>query len=215
MQKKYKRILIVSLLTITALPETVNIFVFQKEWWQNPTISKDYLEIVITFWRSMYPLAYYMIGCYLAEYGWKIRRATCGLLLIAVIILNGSYSFLRSCGLEFATGTWQGYGALNIVVQSVLAFQFISTTKTQNYSKGVRKCLKTVSDLCFGAYLVSQMPEEYFYPLFRAAIPSVGYRMNYYPLMIGLVFVCSMVLSAGLNLMYEGLHRGVVYLKEK
>lgn len=213
--KKYKRILIASLLAITALPQSVNIFVFQKEWWQNPTISKDYLEIIITFWTSMYPLAYYMIGCYLAEYGLKIRRATCGLLLVAVTVANGSYSFFRSCGMELATGTWQSYGALTMVLQSTLAFHFISTTNTQNFSNGMRKCLKIASDLCFGAYLVSQMPEEYFYPMFRAAIPSVGYRMNYYPLMVGLVFVCSMALSAGLNVIYEGIRKGTVYLMVK
>lgn len=210
--KKYKRSLIASLLALTALPPAVNIFVFDMEWWKNPTISTEYLEILTTFWVSMYPVTYYMIGCYLAEYGLKLRRSVCGLLLAAVILVNGSHSFLRSCGMEYASGSWLSYGSLAIVIQSTLAFQWIASANTQNWSNGVQKLLKILSDLCFGAYLVSQIFETLFYPMFAEAVPSVGLRMNYYPLMVGMVFVCSMALSGGLHLVYEGIHRGAAFL---
>lgn len=213
--KKYKRTLISSLLCLTALPGSVNIFVFTREWWKNPTISSDYLEIVITFWKSMYPITYYMIGCFLSEYGLKLRRRTCGLLLGAVTILNGTYSFMRSCGLEYAGGTWLSYGSLTIVIQSVLVFNWIAAADTKNYPEWLKTFLKHISDLCFGAYLVSQLFEEYFYPMFRRAIPSVGYRISYYPLMIGLVFVCSLMLSALLNLVYEIFNKLVKYMAGK
>lgn len=213
--RKYRKALIGTLLYLTALPGVLNIFVFSWEWWKNPSISTKYVELISNFWTQCYPITYYMIGCYLAEYGLKMRRKTCALLLLAVALAKGSFEFYRADGLEYVFGSWQEYGSLFQVIQAVLAFNLIATIDTHGYSDGVKKLLKITSDWCLGAYLVSEIFEELFYPVLIENVASVGLRLNYYPVMAVTVFVCSLLLSGILNLLYDSLRSAVVKIKVK
>lgn len=201
--KRYKHVLIGTLLVLSALPQVTNIFSFSRAWWKHPSTSHDYVSLLSTYWTGLYPFAYYMIGCYFAEYGLKIRRSTCGILLVVVILAKGSFDFYRADGLEYAFGTWQDYGSLFQVIHAVLAFHWLSTVNTSRFGAGLRKGLKTVSDLCLGIYLVSQVFEELFYPMMTERVASVGHRLVYYPVMIVPVFLCSMALSWVLNGVFD------------
>lgn len=213
--RRYRKVLIGTLLYLTALPGVLNIFVFSGDWWRNPSTSKNYAELISNFWVLCYPITYYMIGSYLAEYGLKIRRRTCAALLIVVMVAKGSFDFYRADGLEYVFGSWQEYGSLFQVVQAVLAFRLIATIDTHRYSNGVKKILKIASDLCLGAYLVSEIFEELFYPVLIENVASVGLRLNYYPIMAAAVFVCSMLLSGMLNLLYDFIRSVLLRVKAK
>lgn len=213
--RKYKKVLIGTLLVLTALPGVLNIYVFSGDWWRHPSISRDYVHLMSTFWAGIYPIAFYMIGSYLAEYGLNMRRRTCAFWLVLVVLAKGTFDFYRADGMEYASGAWQEYGSLFQVVQAVLVFQFISSIQTRNFAPWVKKGLKTASDLCFGAYMVSEVFEQLFYPALKANVTSAGLRMNYYPLMAGMVFVCSMALSGVLNLLYDALRKLLTISKKK
>lgn len=213
--RNYRRTLIVTLLYLTALPGILNIYVFSGTWWKSPSGSTDYVKLVSNFWTLLYPITYYFLGSYIAEYGMKMRRWVCGVLMIAVMVAKGAFAYYRADGLTFQQGPWQEWGSLLQVVQAVLAFRFFSTIRTDHFSGGVKKLLKTVSDLCLGTYLVSQIFEDLFYPVLRARVASVGHRLNYYPIMALSVFLCSMALSALINLAYGGMQKGIRFAAGK
>lgn len=210
-EKQYKNALLLTFLVLTALPGVVNIFVFSREWWGSPSSSVDYIKLIPDWWYKFYPITYYLIGCYLAEYGLKLPRKTCGLLLAATVLAKGLFAYYRADGLEYVAGRWQDWGSLLQTIQAVLAFEYISTVSTENLSSGWKKLLKTVSSLCLGAYLVSSMFENMIYTPFFERVTDRIVRQDFNLIMSFLVFLCSLALSAGINAVYELIKKALVF----
>lgn len=51
------------MLILTALTLVTNIFNLE-----------DYTEIILNYWLSIYPIAYYFIGCYIKKFKFRIRK---------------------------------------------------------------------------------------------------------------------------------------------
>ena len=194
--KKWKLVLLASFIALTSLPGVVNVYNFNSlDWWLMPSSSFETTKIIPSWWITFYPVTYYFLGCYLSEYGLKIKKSINLILIILVTVLSGAFSFWRSYKGVFAWGEWGDYQALFNVILAVLVFVFFMNLKYTKVSDRAAKFLQTISGLTFGGYLVSSVFDMYFYPQLVEKVPVLTDRFKYFVVMVPLVFVCSLITS--------------------
>lgn len=214
--KKQKRQLVLIMLLLTALPGVLNVYNFGQEgWWSRPSSSTSYQTVYLQFWTSLYPVTYYFIGCYLCEYKIRMKKIPNFLLFILAVVVFGSYNYWRSHDSVFIHGPWQDWGALPNVVMSVLLFLLLAGMDFSGSPQWFRYFLGKVSDLCLGAYLISCLFDRCFYAVLNERISEVPERLNYYFAIVPLVFVCSLLASWGVNLIYRTGKRAVSMVKRR
>jgi len=202
LNEKEKRGLIITLLALTALPSLTNVYVFNLSiWWSHPRNDLDYFKFVPEWWVFLYPLTYYFIGCRMKEKQPRVNKFFAGCVIIVLAFLFGLYSFWRSRWARYVAGEWQDWGSWMNLLLSVLIFLFILSMKEISNLK-VKRCLKVLSDAVFGAYLLSWIPETYFYNMIINNTPDIMRRFEYYPITI-LVYITALGMSICLNLGYD------------
>lgn len=91
------------------------------------------------------------------------------------------------------------------MVMSVLVFVFFLKTKVNLWSAAIRKFIWKISDLCFGAYLLSYVFDTIFYRKLFEKEPVMYLRLEYYFIIVPAVFLCSLGASFIINKFYDGL----------
>ena len=95
--QKWKIWLIITFIILTSLPSVVNIYNSNSlDWWVLPSSSSTMDKLIPAWWQGMYPITYYYIGCYLSEYGLKMRKSLNLLLIILSTIFSGTFCYWRS-----------------------------------------------------------------------------------------------------------------------
>lgn len=202
--KKGKQILLFTIFLLTIAPGLFNIWSpFDKQWWLKPGSSKDFLILFPDHWVSLFPLMYYFLGSYLREYPLKLKALPNLALIVAVFFLQGAFNYYRSRGYAFVQGYWSDYYALPVVVQSVLIFTFFQNRTYSRMGDKTRRFLGYVSGLVFGAYLSSGVVDLILYPLLDKIAPQLHSKLPYFPLIVMASYVCSLLLSAVLNGIYD------------
>ena len=206
--KKEKQLLLLVFLILTALPSVMNIYrVADFGWWLHPSSSGGYTQIVPQWWIGIYPITYYFIGCYLSEYPIKIRIGWCGLAVLMVTFAAGTFGFYRSYGSRYIWGEWQEWPSLLVVIQSVLLFALFSNMNFNRLGSRTKSLLAKLSDWCLAAYLVSWIFEGFCYLVLERLQPNVQNRFFFMPIVVFTVYVCSLGLSAMINLIYQGVEK--------
>ena len=201
--KKEKKCLIITFFILSTLPSILNIFDLRTSGWLlEPTISDVYDKLVPAWWTRLYPVLYYFIGCYLAEFKPKIKRRNNIIGLLVTTILFGTFNYYRSYGGVFKWGSYTDWGGFENVVNSVLWFVLIMNLNTHSWPEKFKGILRRLSDLAFGAYLLSYIPDQCVYKYLNSCVPEMPLRLNYYPIVVALVFIISIGLSYLVNLVY-------------
>ncbi len=191
-----KKVFILVLVIITALPSVVNVYNFEMAgWWQQPNLSREYSQILPEWWTGFYPITYYVIGCYLAEYGLKIKKAVNILLIFIVWLLSGLYNCWRQTNDKFIWGNWCDYESLFNVVLTTLVFAFFINLNYEKLPKFIGISFEKISGLCFASYLVSWIFDDYCYPILIEKVPKMTDRLSYYVVIVPFIFICSLFLS--------------------
>ena len=194
--QKWKIWLIITFIILTSLPSVVNIYNSNSlDWWVLPSSSSTMDKLIPAWWQGMYPITYYYIGCYLSEYGLKIRKSLNLLLIILSTIFSGTFCYWRSYKTTFIWGTWCDYLSLFNVVLTVLVFALILNTKFEKMPNGLAKFIQKNSGLCLGGYLVSWIFDNELYPRLLEKVPEVTDRLEHYIIIVPIVFVLSLFAS--------------------
>lgn len=212
----WKRQLIGFMVLLTALPGLLNCYSIDTPgWWRTPTSSASYLSIVPDWWIRLYPITYYYIGCYLREYGCGLRSGKNLLLLLAAFLFGGFFNLWRSWGVPMQDGVWNAYSSILVMIPTVLLFTLLLNLKYNRMPSFLRRLFALGSELSLGAYLVSWVFDVYLYTRLSQSVPVLHQRLSYYPLMVSLVFVCSMLVSFLIQQLYRLLHLLGVRLRRK
>lgn len=164
--KRQKQVLVLTLIILTVLPSVLNIFNFETlQWWGDPTTSDTYSALVPDWWTGIYPITYYFTGCYIREYGIRLKTPTLLVLFLAALVIFGSFNFYRSYGTYFKTGAYLGWQGIESYALTTMLFLLLSRIKTDNFNIGVRFVLYKLSDLAFGIYLLSFIFDSLVYPV--------------------------------------------------
>ncbi len=194
--KKRKLALVATLVVITALPTVINIHPVEIG-------AHTYSKFVGDWWYLLYPVSYYIIGAFLGEYKPKLRRIPCLLLIVTVTAVYGYYMYYRSKNEWFIGGFLSEHRSLPVMVLSVLVFIFISGFDLSSAPRPVRKVLSELSGCCYGAYLVSFIFDDMFYKTLDERVPNMTDKLNFFPHTVLSVFVCSLLLSYLINIVYR------------
>lgn len=195
--QKWKRVLIVTFIILTILPSALNEFNLDYfEWWSFPALSSlPTHQLVPAYWVKFFPVTFYFLGCYLKEYGFKINKVLNVLLIALCVVLGGLYTYWRSYKSSFVLGEWaQEYSLVNVFL-TILIFSLCTNTNYDKVPAWITKFIRKISGLCFGAYLVSWVFDDYFYPTLLEKVPDMINRLEYYFVMVPLVFLLSLFVS--------------------
>lgn len=195
--KKWKQFLVIAFIVITALPSVVNAYNFSVglEWWKQPSLSGGYQKLIPQWWTGIYPLTYYFLGCYLSEFGLKIKTWVNFLLIVITTFASCCYTYWRSYRVNFIWGDWCAYQSVFSVIITALVFAFFINLDYTKVPKLFVLSLKKISPLCFAAYLLSWIFDSIFYPWLTQRFPNPTDCLFYYFLIVPAVFICSLVLS--------------------
>lgn len=194
--QKSKIWLILTFVILTSLPPVLNIYNLTSfDWLALPSSSTIMNKILPSWWQGIYPITYYYIGCYLSEYGLKIRKSLNLLLIALSTIISGTFCYWRSYKTKFIWGSWCGYQSLFNVVLTILVFAFIINTNFDKMPSGLAKFFQKISGLCLGGYLVSWIFDKALYPTLLEKVPDVHERLEYYVVIVPMVFVLSLLAS--------------------
>lgn len=205
--RKQKNILLITLIAITILPSLFNAFKFDSyEWWANPATDTDTQKLMPSWWVGIYPITYYFTGCYIREYGTKIKNVFLIIALVIAIFGFGTFNFYRCYGSTFTTANYVYWYGIEPYVMSVLIFLIISKLKLENINVKAKFALWKISDLVLGTYLVSFIFDSiYYYEILNINTPDFYARFPFMPLMILCVFVSALISSGIINLIAAGI----------
>lgn len=199
--KRQKQVLVLTLVFLTIIPTLFNIFNFDNPaWWSDPKSSDTFAKLVPSWWMGFYPIAYYFTGCYIREYGIRLKTRSMLVLFLLAILIFGTFNFYRSYGTTFKSGIYVYWYGFEPYILSVLLFVLLSRIKTDNMNEKVKFVLWKVSDLALGIYLISYIFDMLVYPVLNEKITTMTDRLPFYFVTVPIVFICSMPASAVLNI---------------
>lgn len=198
--KRQKQVLVLTLVFLTIVPTIFNIFNFDTAvWWSDPKTSDTFAKLVPSWWMGFYPVTYYFTGCYLREYGIKLKTRSLFILFIAAIFLFGTFNYFRSYGTTFKSGIYVYWYGFEPFILSTFLFVLLSRIKTDKLSDKSKFVLWKISDLALGIYLISFIFDSLIYAELCRLINPMTDRLPFYIVTVPLVFVCSAAASAIMN----------------
>lgn len=174
------RILIASLLVLTMLPTAVNVLA-------RPWRYGGETKIVPDYWLRLAPITLYYLGAYLRTYVKKSRlyeqRRT--VIVVFLLSLRGFTVFtilFARMTTTYYTGQWNDTFGWQNVLNALLFFLVIQSIAWREPGRIGGKVLKLVSELTFGAYLLSWIPNHMVYRILFLRVPDGTARLLYAPI---------------------------------
>lgn len=190
--RKQKQYLLLTMMLLTAIPDTLSCLRFSLPWAMTYNDPAGSFTMFPDWWNFCYPITYYFLGAYLREYPLELSGAKSVALILAGTLVTGTITYHLNAGMEFLYGTWQNNGSMFVGVQAVLVFNLLARQDLRQLRPGVQKLLAGLSELCFCAYLVSSVFDEYFYRLFTGEGSLLIHRLQYFFVLVPIVLVCSL-----------------------
>ena len=202
--KSHKLALVFTLIFLTSAPSVLNVWNFASpSSFILPSANTHYIALVPDWWSGLYPLTYYFIGCWLREYGLGISRRKNAVLLAVSVLFWGLFNIYRSYPVYFSVGGWVEWGGLPQVCNATLLFGLMLNIRESSVPEKLHKPLKLLSDLTFGAYLMSWVFDDFFYGYIGTMVPDINSWLKWMPAMTVLTFACSLAASFVLNVIYN------------
>ena len=207
--KKQKLWLIITFIILTSLPSVLNIYDLSSfDWLSLPSSTTALNKVFPAWWQTLYPVTYYYIGCYLSEYGLKINKALNLALIILCTLVSGIFCYWRSHKVLFIKGAWCSYYSLFNIILTTLVFAFIINLNYDKMPNCIAKILEKISGLCLGGYLVSWIFDDIFYPLLAKKVPAIIDRLEYFVVIVPVVFILSLLASYVLSILQSLIEKG-------
>ena len=179
--KKQKQLLLVTGILISIAPTFFNAFdkLLYPDWWQ-----------------GFFPVTYYFMGAYIAEYKEEIRIGMKKnfILIVLSIALTGGFCYFRSYNSVFNWGDWCTAGGFANLFNAPLIFIFLLRISTIKLPRCIVSVIYSVAKVSLPLYLVSYIFDSLWYPILNAKV-VLEQRMFYYPLSIAVTFISSFILA--------------------
>lgn len=187
--KKKKQLLLVSIGAIVTLPTLINMY--------------RGIQIIPDWWINIWPLLYYFVGCYIKEYDIKISIKTNVIALIAIILVSGGVNFYLSHNNHFLWKNYNRWYGWQNVCSSILLFILIKNLNLSKIPNFLNKIITFIAKISLGIYLSSWILDSILYERLKLLIPNVVKRMDYFIVIVPLVFVGSALLSILSEVIYK------------
>lgn len=196
---KSRRILIVVLFFTTTLPSVINVYDFTTiKTLLLPYTAKSAHQIIPNWWIQIYPITYYYLGAYIKKEVDPLKMNTLKIaaLLCASFFLFGLFNIWKSYPNPFVGGAWCDWGSLQNVTNTILVFLFIHSINFDAIPIKIRKLIALISDLTFGAYILSYIPDSIIYPTLNEQSLNMFDKFRHFPVLVGTSIIVSLALSS-------------------
>lgn len=213
--KRAHGVCIAVLLFLTAAPSVFNAVKFSAF---PQIISGGATQIFPDWWTNiLYPVTYWFIGSYIGNYVDTKKLNTFRLAMLTVIstVIFSVFNIIKSRGKTFDGGFWDDYGAVENTVTSVLLFLLVNSINYRTHSKKYNSFIKLISELTFGAYLLSLISDKEYHIFLKARIPALGDRFWLLPVVTAASAVTALVLSFVVKLLVLLVERALDKIGEK
>lgn len=179
--KKAKKLLIFILVCMIVVPTIFNI---------------DGSKFVPAYWTGIWPILYYFIGCYIREYKSKIPLKLNIFLIFVILIFSTFFNYKKYFGECFEFTSYNDWYGWQNFASSVLVFLFLNNINLLHIPSVVNKVLSYIAKLSLGIYLASWIADDWYYSRLLTKIPVMIFRLDYFPVSIGFVFLLSLLLAS-------------------
>lgn len=170
-----RKALVVTLLALTTLPAMTNFSV----------------AVLPDWWVNVYPLTYYFLGAYFAEYPVKLSWPLGLLGLAGAVALGGVGAYLCAGGEVLGwSATLDWYGP-TVVLSACLLFLLLRRVPVNGGPGWLKWLLKKGSELSLAIYLLSWCFDTAFYPVLTRQVPTLAQRLPWYFVIVPAVYLCS------------------------
>lgn len=145
--RKYHIILLITMVITAFVPSIVN----------GATINGEVVDIMPNYFVSMWPFAYYFIGCFLRKYEVKINAWLCLAIAVAFSVVKGIMSFTSAYKTTFYKGIGGGYSDFFVAVITV--FVFMACYRVEIKNERLKKLFAHVSQRALHVYLLSSIAD--------------------------------------------------------
>lgn len=160
-----------------------------------PSFFNLILPLSPEYWLCLYPFALYFIGAYIREYPPTWSRGSIALQLAFAVAVTAAFNFKRSYPGTFGYGIINEYNGISQFIMAVLFFCLMQRLDYSQLRPGFCRFLGKISQLVFGAYLVSWVFDTIGYGILTSRVPTVPERFAYYPVMVVAIFAASLLTS--------------------
>lgn len=187
--KRYKLILILFLFLLTAPADFLN---------------RYGLHLWPGFWKNIFPLMFYFIGCYLREYQPNFNRLILGVLILGLLLVGPVFnSFVNHPTYMYIIG---GRSGIIVVPLAILIFAcFYNYNLKNNICKFV---FKAISLRSLDIFLCSATLDSLLYPWFRQHffITQSQYTVFYFIIVLT-VFLSAYLIASFKRILFIGLQK--------
>lgn len=203
--KHQQLVLIGTLVLLSSLPNIFNVFNFQGFFTAEKILNttKNF-QLLPDYWGCLYPFMYYFIGCFIRERKPKLKTRTNIICLIITSAASGIFVFKALHYQTFVFNNLNEHSNPFVVVLTTLVFLFFTNLDYSRVPAKVNRTLAYLSSLCLGAYLVSWIFDDIFYPAILKN-PRVLNRFWMMPITVLEVTISSLFLSAILDRFFKTL----------
>ncbi len=198
-KRSHKRVLIFTLLSLTAMPGVGN-YIFK-------TMPDTFI--------GMYPITYYFIGAYIREYQDDFDGRLAFLLFAVSVLVSSGVNIAVSHGEPFVYNPLNDWGGIENLLSATFFFVFLKKLNLKRCPKVISVCITKISEWSLAMYLLSWIFDNYAYAKLLEAVPSEEARWAFYPVMVLFTFICSLALSALVNAVYKSVASAVVRARTK
>ena len=199
-------LLVLTFLIVTALPSLLNVWNLRGLVGIVPADNEIHVDpLVPDYWRIMYPITFYFLGSYLRDHPLKLKPWVNLLLILLATLAFGMVNYFRSYGGSFLGLACADYRSVWCTALSILVFSFLTERQWSSVGPKTARFLSKVSTWTLGAYLCSEIFDRIVYPILLEQGYTMVIRMAFFPVIVGVVSLCSLTLSAILNGIYKGI----------
>lgn len=171
--KKGHQLMLGSICVLTFLPSFLN-------GWE---IGGSVWNFVPNYWTALYPLGYYLIGCYIRKYQPKVPCGICLLLVGILCLFKGTLTYITADGQKFSDGIGGGYSDGCVCLISLLLF-LAFYSESDDAFKGrigaaVSRMFRWIAGVSFEAYLISWVFDVPLYDRWKGQIFPGTYLRAY------------------------------------
>lgn len=158
-----------------------------------PSLLNSFGKVIPDFWVTAYPIGYYFIGAYLAEYQEDLKKMKkTGMLLLVMISCFFLIDLLISVQTNYQNFSGNEYSGFEPLLISILFFVFCLQRSLPHNS---HRFLKWISTSTLGIYLISDVTDKLIYSLAKYVFSTLEIRLRYGFLIILLSFTGALILS--------------------
>lgn len=165
---------------------------------RNPQILPD-------FWISIYPIAFYFIGAWFAEYKLKWSYKKSLNLLLGSILFFGCLNFVMCYTHNFhKLNSLADQTGIEALIISVLIFNFFLNLDYTSLNIKLKKCISFIAKYSYGLFLCSYITDRVVYTYFNQLLPdTIEAKLPYYLGVTAIIFAISLILSTITEFIYS------------